>query len=38
MEPLLSVRGLVKRFGGLTAVDQVSLDVEYGGRCRSGRR
>ncbi|HVO69859.1 MAG TPA: ATP-binding cassette domain-containing protein, partial [Aggregatilineaceae bacterium] len=27
MEPLLSVRKLVKRFGGLTAVNQVSLDV-----------
>jgi ABC-type sugar transport system ATPase subunit len=30
MEPLLSVRGLVKRFGGLTAVNQVSLDVSLG--------
>jgi ABC-type sugar transport system ATPase subunit len=27
MEPLLSVKSLVKRFGGLTAVNQVSLDV-----------
>jgi len=27
MEPLLSVREVVKRFGGLTAVDHVSLDV-----------
>ena len=27
MEPLLSVKNLVKRFGGLTAVNQVSLDV-----------
>jgi ABC-type sugar transport system ATPase subunit len=27
MEPLLSVKHLVKRFGGLTAVDKVSLDV-----------
>jgi ABC-type sugar transport system ATPase subunit len=26
MEPLLSVKNLVKRFGGLTAVNQVSLD------------
>jgi ABC-type sugar transport system ATPase subunit len=27
MEPMLSVRNLVKRFGGLTAVNHVSLDV-----------
>jgi ABC-type sugar transport system ATPase subunit len=27
MEPMLSVRNLVKRFGGLTAVNQVSLDL-----------
>ena len=27
MEPMLSVKNLVKRFGGLTAVNQVSLDV-----------
>jgi ABC-type sugar transport system ATPase subunit len=27
MEPLLSVKNLVKRFGGLTAVNQVSLDM-----------
>lgn len=27
MEPLLSVRDIVKRFGGLTAVDHVSMDV-----------
>jgi ABC-type sugar transport system ATPase subunit len=27
MEPLLSVRNLVKRFGGLTAVNHVSLDI-----------
>jgi ribose transport system ATP-binding protein len=26
-EPILSVRNLVKRFGGLTAVDDVSLDI-----------
>lgn len=30
MEPMLSVRNLVKRFGGLTAVDHVSLDVYPG--------
>jgi branched-chain amino acid transport system ATP-binding protein len=29
-EPLLRVAGLVKRFGGLTATDQVSLDVYAG--------
>jgi len=27
MDPLLSVKNLVKRFGGLTAVDRVSLDI-----------
>ncbi|NPV67065.1 MAG: sugar ABC transporter ATP-binding protein [Anaerolineae bacterium] len=27
MEPLLAVRDIVKRFGGLTAVDHVSMDV-----------
>ncbi len=30
MEPLLSVREIVKRFGGLTAVDHVSMDVYPG--------
>lgn len=30
MEPILSVRNLVKRFGGLTAVNHVSLDVHPG--------
>jgi ABC-type sugar transport system ATPase subunit len=30
MEPLLSVRHLVKRFGGLTAVRDVSLDIHPG--------
>jgi ABC-type sugar transport system ATPase subunit len=30
MEPMLSVRDLVKRFGGLTAVNHVSLDVYPG--------
>src|SRR5258705_13519849 len=30
MEPMLSVRNLVKRFGGLTAVNQVSMDVNAG--------
>ena len=30
MEPMLSVRNLVKRFGGLTAVNHVSLDVYSG--------
>ena len=30
MDPMLSVRNLVKRFGGLTAVDHVSLDVDPG--------
>lgn len=30
MKPMLSVRNLVKRFGGLTAVNQVSLDVYPG--------
>jgi ABC-type sugar transport system ATPase subunit len=30
MEPILSVKNLVKRFGGLTAVNQVSLDVYPG--------
>jgi len=30
MEPMLSVKGLVKRFGGLTAVDHVDLDVHQG--------
>jgi branched-chain amino acid transport system ATP-binding protein len=29
-EPLLRVTGLVKRFGGLTATDQVSIDVDEG--------
>jgi ABC-type sugar transport system ATPase subunit len=29
-EPVLSVRHLVKRFGGLTAVDDVSLDIHAG--------
>jgi ABC-type sugar transport system ATPase subunit len=30
VEPMLSVRNLVKRFGGLTAVNHVSLDVSAG--------
>ena len=30
MEPMLSVRNLVKRFGGLTAVSHVSLDIYPG--------
>jgi ABC-type sugar transport system ATPase subunit len=30
MEPLLSVRNIVKRFGGLTAVNRVSLDLYPG--------
>jgi ribose transport system ATP-binding protein len=30
MEPMLSVRNLVKRFGGLTAVNDVSLDIMPG--------
>ena len=30
MEPLLSVRNIVKRFGGLTAVNRVSLDIYPG--------
>ena len=29
-EPLLSIRGLVKRFGGLVATDQLTLEVAYG--------
>ena len=29
-EPILSVRNLVKRFGGLTAVNDVSLDIYPG--------
>jgi ABC-type sugar transport system ATPase subunit len=29
-EPVLSIRGLVKRFGGLTAVKSVSLDINPG--------
>jgi ABC-type sugar transport system ATPase subunit len=29
-EPILSVRHLVKKFGGLTAVDDVSLDIQPG--------
>jgi ABC-type sugar transport system ATPase subunit len=29
-EPILSVRNLVKKFGGLTAVDDVSLDIQPG--------
>jgi ABC-type sugar transport system ATPase subunit len=29
-DPVLSVRGLVKRFGGLTAVKKVSLDIHAG--------
>ena len=29
-EPVLSIRGLVKRFGGLTAVKNVSLDINPG--------
>ena len=31
MTPVLKVQGLTKRFGGLTAVDDVSLSVEAGG-------
>lgn len=30
MEPMLSIKGAVKRFGGLTAVNQVDLDVYAG--------
>jgi branched-chain amino acid transport system ATP-binding protein len=30
IEPILQVRGLSKRFGGLAAVDQVSIDVHVG--------
>src|ERR1700694_4830719 len=30
VEPLLSTRGLVKRFGGLLATDNVSIDVRPG--------
>ena len=30
MEPMLSVKNLTKRFGGLTAVNQVSMDVHPG--------
>ncbi len=30
MEPILSIRGMVKRFGGLVAVDNVNLDVYPG--------
>jgi ABC-type sugar transport system ATPase subunit len=30
IEPILSVKGLVKRFGGLTAVNHVSLDIYPG--------
>ncbi len=30
MEPILSIRGMVKRFGGLVAVDDVNLDVYPG--------
>src|SRR3974390_2142746 len=30
MDPMLSVRNLVKRFGGLTAVSHVSLDIYPG--------
>jgi ABC-type sugar transport system ATPase subunit len=29
-EPILSIRNMVKRFGGLTAVDNVSLDIHPG--------
>ena len=29
-EPVLSIRGLTKRFGGLTAVDHVSWDIQAG--------
>ncbi len=29
-EPVLSIRNLVKRFGGLTAVNDVSLDINPG--------
>lgn len=29
--PLLSVRGLTKRYGGLLALDRVDLDVRRGG-------
>jgi branched-chain amino acid transport system ATP-binding protein len=30
LEPLLSLRGLTRRFGGLTAVDEIDLDVAKG--------
>ena len=30
MEPILSIRGMVKRFGGLVAVNEVNLDVYPG--------
>ena len=30
MEPMLSVKDIVKRFGGLTAVNRVSMDVYPG--------
>jgi len=30
IQPILEIRGMIKRFGGLTAVDDVSFDVEPG--------
>ncbi|MDB5882162.1 MAG: amino acid/amide transporter ATP-binding protein 1, family [Ramlibacter sp.] len=32
LQPVLSARGLVKRFGGITATDKVTLDLQKGAR------
>ncbi len=36
-EPILQVRGLTKRYGGLTAVKNLSFDLKEGGDLRTDR-